>query len=71
MIGSQDRLDESCKRTAVDQKVDCVLSDRAPIVRLHWQRLAADQCDPLGVGRARQVANSRGVLRESGPDFDV
>src|SRR3984957_6361131 len=71
VIGSQDRLDEAFERAALDEKVDCVLGDRALIVRLHRQRLSPDQRDPLGVGRARQIANSRRVLQESGPDFEI
>ena len=56
---------------SIDEKVDRVLGERALIVRLHRQRLPPDQRDPFGVGRARQLANSRGVLGERGPDFDI
>ena len=70
MIGSQDRLDEAGKRAVDDEKIDRVLDDRALIVGLHRQRLPPDQRDPFGVGCARQIANSRGVLEDRGPDFE-
>jgi hypothetical protein len=61
MIGSQDRLDEAYQRGVSDEKVDRVFSHRALIVRLHGQRLSADQRHPLRVGRARQAADDLGV----------
>ena len=66
MIRSQDHLDQASKHALVDEKIDYVLGDRALIVRLHRQRLSPDQRDPLGVGRTRQIANSRRVLQERG-----
>jgi hypothetical protein len=71
MVRPQDRLHEAGKRAVNDQKVDRVLGDRAVIVGLHGQRLAPDQRDPFGVGCTRQRANSRGVLKDCRPDFDV
>jgi hypothetical protein len=66
MIGPRHRLDEADKRAAVGQEIDRVLAHRAVIVRLHRQRLAADQRDPFGAGRARQVVDPRCVFGGGG-----
>ena len=61
MIGPRDRLDQANERAALNQEFDRVLADRAVIVGLHRQRLAADERDPFCVGRSGQVANPRSV----------
>src|SRR4029077_19547351 len=63
MIGSHDRLYEAGKRVVDDEKINRVLGDRPLIVCLHRERLPPDQRDPLGVGCARQGANSGSVLQ--------
>src|SRR6202522_1378931 len=71
VIRSQDRLDEAGERAVNDQKINRVLGARALIVCLHRHGPPPDQRHPLGIGRAREIANSRGVRGDRGPDVDI
>src|SRR5690348_11939439 len=61
MVRMHDRLDEACERAIAIQQVEAVRAHGRLVIRTHRLGLAADNGNPFGVSRPRQLTDSGSV----------
>jgi hypothetical protein len=64
-------LDQRCQFGVDEQQIDHVLADRPIVVGRHRGGLAPDQRNPLGIGRAGQLADGGCIVLTGSTDLDA